>query len=115
MTSGSTWTHLIVTSRALVDEREEGIPLAGIAAEAAPPRKGVRRRDGRGGAGRGSGGPRPRVYRAPSGHAGTMARWERRSRATRATRRADGRRASWNARPASATGDWTSLTRPRVP
>src|SRR5258706_5485845 len=37
MTSGSTWTHLIVTSRALVDEREEGIPLAGIAAEAAMP------------------------------------------------------------------------------
>src|ERR1044071_3152139 len=37
MTSGSVWTHLIVTSRALVDEREERVALAGVAGEAAIP------------------------------------------------------------------------------
>src|SRR5215207_7471872 len=37
MTSGSVMTHLIVTSRALVDVREERVALAGVARQSAVP------------------------------------------------------------------------------
>src|SRR6476646_5016070 len=37
MTRGSCWTHLMVTSAALVDQLEQGVALAGVAGEASMP------------------------------------------------------------------------------